>query len=437
MADHPDTDGGLMVGRLKRPPGRLVAVVSALALTVSLSTQTVAQSPSPSPDTASAANVAAYEWREVKPSSFGRAVVGEVAVSPTGRAVAFGFNPFKDTWARVFDTKAGRKWRSRALPGGRRVPSGERHVSPESIVASPEGLIGVGGDRAPGKGPRADRAVIWRSDTGAKWSSISTIRNAAPADIAAGPDGLLLAGERIVKRGKRTPTVWHSADGSAWKPQQLDGEGPPPKAVAISPDGIAVVRGVKYRNDGSVWTRLWRSADGQRWERADLPGGLSENERMHVDGPVATPRGFLLATREEDRIVDRLWHSADGLEWLEVPMPDDWLLERSWILVQPWPLRSLLLAARALPGQLQQPSLLLTADGGLTWCISDGPREPTFFAFDAAAGPDGQVVMVGAHRIEDSGAWVVRPTMPIDATTERFAFPCQPTSLTDIPGEER
>ena len=116
MADHADADGGLTMRGLRRPPSRLVAFACALALSVSLSTQAMAQSPSPSPGAPSAANVPAYEWREVKPSWFGRAVVGEVAASPTGRAVAFGFNPFKDAWARVFDSKDGRKWRSRALP---------------------------------------------------------------------------------------------------------------------------------------------------------------------------------------------------------------------------------------------------------------------------------------------------------------------------------
>jgi len=422
--------------------GRAISCVAACVLATVLAAPAAAQSPStspsPSPEGTSAVReagvdaVAVLDWSKVKPSQFGGAVIGEVAFSPTGRAVILGYDPWQKTHARVFDSEGGRKWRSRGLPGGHRFSNGVRNVSPEAVVSTLDGLVAVGGFGDLGKGPRPKSTVIWGSANGAKWSQLATIKDAAPADLANGPNGLILAGQRLLRKGDLVPTVWRSRDGITWRKQRLEREGPPPQVVAVSPDGVELVLGVKYRADGSFWRRLWRSQDGEDWGRVDLPGDMAEDARISVLGPMATPRGFLLAIREQEHIIDTLWHSADGLAWEVVPMPQDWSLDRSWILAQPWPWRSLIHGARSLKGMTGQPSLLLTADGGLTWCRSDGPRKPGSYAFGAAMGPEGRLVLAGGRKFGKSGAWLVEPGTALDPEANGMMVPCEPAPLTQV-----
>jgi hypothetical protein len=155
-----------------------------------------------------------------------------------------------------------------------------------------------------------------------------------------------------------------------------------------------------------------------------LPGGLIEDDRMAVRGPVATPSGFLLFIREKDRREEALWRSDDGMDWERVPLTEGWSLRRSWVVAQPWPWRSLVVDARTFPGYMVQPSLLLTSDGGLTWCRADSPGAD-FKATDAAAGPDGSLIMVGGGVALEWNAWVIHSMHEPVGAGDGEAFPCE------------
>jgi hypothetical protein len=316
------------------------------------------------------------------------------------------------------------------LSGGVHWPDGYTNVDPVAIVSNSHGLVALGVDRIPRAGlPPRTNGLLWRSKTGARWSEVATIKNALVTDIVTGPDGLLIAGEQVASDGRRSPAVWTSNDGKAWRRQRLDREGPPPMAVAES-NGVRLVLGHKIRNDLSTWTRLWRSTDAGGWSRVDLPGGLSEDQKLRIRGPVATPSGFLLFTGERDRPSEMLWRSDNGQDWELVPLSEGWSLSRSWVVAQPWPWQSLVIGARRFPAYLRQASLLLTTDGGLTWCRSDSPGA-AFTATDAAAGPNGSLLMVGGAA-PDRNAWLVRWMHESVGTGEEEGFPCDPLPASEI-----
>jgi hypothetical protein len=303
------------------------------------------------------------------------------------------------------------------------------------MIATSNGLLALGQDKIPRAGlPPRTNGVVWRSKSGARWSDIATIKNALVTDLASSHDGLLVVGTQAAKDGRRAPSVWSSTDGMAWQRQTLDREGPPPIAVAVSDAGVLLVLGHKIRDDLSTTTRLWRSEDGRSWDQVALPGGLSEDERIRLHGPVSTPSGFLLFVGEEVGLGETLWRSDTGLDWERVPLPEDWSLSRSWVIAQPWPRESVVISARAFPGYLAMPWLLLTSDGGLTWCRSDGPRVVPFTASDAAAGPDGSLLMVGSSTALDPSVWTVRWMPDSVVAKDGEAFRCEPLPASHIMG---
>ena len=397
----------------------------------------IAQPASPEPSVVAQptqAGVAALAWDEIDSSQFGRAIISEVAYAPTGQAVILGYDPWRKRHARAFRSEDGSTWTARGLPGGNRYPNGVTNVSPVAISATATRLIALGQDKIPRKGrPPELNGVVWRSRAGARWQQVAIIRNAHVADIVASRDGLLIAGERVASDGRRTPTVWTSRGGSAWRRHRVDRAGPPPTAIAVR-DGARLVVGHKIRNDLSTWTRLWRSEDGRTWSRIALPGGLSEDAGIRVRGPVATPTGFLLFIGERDRLGETLWRSDDGLDWDRVPMPKDWSLSRSWVIAQPWPWRSLVIEARAFPGSTRQPSLLLTSDGGQSWCRSDGPRVAPLTTSDIVAGLEQDLVMVGGGMGLESSAWSIRWTDGAIGAADGEPFPCTALPISDVMG---
>ena len=167
--------------------------------------------------------------------------------------------------------------------------------------------------------------AIWTSADGHSWKRASTpaaLSGVTVADLAAGPNGLVLVGDT----GWTQPGIWTSADGISWSRESL------PKNIFASPhfDAVAYALGgwvvtgytggskpiccVSSGSDGGA-PAAWFSSDGKVWQAATVQGDAAETGDQI--GRVFAGRGGLVAWGGRDGSTG--WTSPDGRRWTARP----------------------------------------------------------------------------------------------------------------------
>jgi hypothetical protein len=173
--------------------------------------------------------------------------------------------------------------------------------------------------------------AIWTSADGHAWKRAPTpesLAGVSVADMASGPNGLLLVGDT----GWAKPGIWTSADGVAWSREDL------PKDIFASPhfDAVAsafvgwVVTGymggseprccVSSGSNGGT-PAAWFSSDGKAWQTATVEGAAAaagdELSRVFAGGAGLVAWGGPSKSSTG-------WISADGRVWTARPPSPAW-----------------------------------------------------------------------------------------------------------------
>ncbi|MEU5881863.1 hypothetical protein [Spirillospora sp. NPDC047279] len=214
-------------------------------------------------------------------------------------------------------------------------------VQPErSVAAIASGaagrLVAVGGTNG--------GAAVWTTATPDGWARAQgTFGKGALSDVASGGAGWVAVG-----RGDRDrPLALTSADGTAWRPATIAGDGSL-MAAAAGAGGYVVVGASR----GSA--AAWRSADLRTWTPA---AGL--DRRMWMRDVTATPAGYAAVGGSMDgkgTARAAVWTSADGLKWTVRRAP-----EGTGVLTDVAANGARLVALTTAGGAV------VSADGGLTW----------------------------------------------------------------------
>lgn len=201
----------------------------------------------------------------------------------------------------------------------------EQYGGPEAvnvgvITGGPPGFLIVGN--------RYSGAAVWLSPDGREFDLVDddpALGKAEEFDAlgtgAAWADGewTLLGNAQRTDRVPRIPLAWTSADGRAWRLQEV----PFGEEYADLQRGVDTEAGllaVGLRGDGfGVWERT-----GEEWTTGAAFGDFEDETTgsAFVSSASASDSGDLVLVAGSDRVAYRLWASTDqGAQWSEVPVP--------------------------------------------------------------------------------------------------------------------
>jgi hypothetical protein len=299
----------------------------------------------------------------------------------------------------------------------RAVPLGEvtglsRSARETTRVAAANGLfVAVGAAQGD--------AGIWTSADGTGWKTIGGealggAGRQALADVAHGPRGWLAVGGTMSDPVVTAPLLVTSRDGEQWRRvEATDALAVPqgrhylaPASVAAGPKGY-VIAGAERSGDG-VTAALWYTDDLRRYQRiGKLPAGGS-GVRLH--DVAATSAGYVAvgASGAAERETGVVWVSEDGRTWPARPrvVPEgasSATLRR--VVATP---SGLVAVGAAATGEGRRPFAAVSADHGRTWTYSWLPAEGAATALDLTAAGS-VLIAVGSHGSSSGGdavAWI-------------------------------
>jgi hypothetical protein len=231
-----------------------------------------------------------------------------------------------DDQITAWSSRDGQTWTVRRdafpKPTGTSGHKGPTTVTVKGLVATNDGWLAVGREDPLCQldcGSDPIRPLVWRSDDGLTWRSVST------GGLVGGMDALARTTEGYVAVGlrKSRAAVWTSSDGSTWTAvPDVSLFHPSPTTVpphSIEMDGVAADNGVVVGigmdgpyEDGGTAMRAWWSLDGRAWSKASVKASMSGQ----VFSVTSTPEGFLATGPSgEESCLGGIWESADGRAW--------------------------------------------------------------------------------------------------------------------------
>ena len=216
--------------------------------------------------------------------------------------------------ALAWYSEDGRAWEAVKLPKS-------KNAGPTSVVGTDEGAIAVGNQQT---NSGAEHGLVWTTVDGRNWSGPAKIKNAMFSDVVATPAGVSILGA-AAKKNRREPTVWHSSDGTSWKPVRIAKADTRPREMAVTPDGMWTATAIDY--DAQNYA-VWRSSDGERWEAvADHPMiDPNTKRKVALSEIIATDAGIFAVVNWSDDGEDptgSIWHSQTGADWTMVAGSDN------------------------------------------------------------------------------------------------------------------
>jgi len=283
------------------------------ATTAPPTSPTPATSPTPTP---ASTTPALTMWRRVDDAP------DALAVASTGSGwVSVGSVRVAQRMPAAWTSPDGVSWTQASMVP---LPEGAQYGEMFAVTGGPQGLVAIGSE---GRSDGREHGVVWRSRDGEAWEIIGSgdlfdlgecIEGCASlSSVGAGPAGIVVTGNRVVKVKESEALVewdvWFSPDGGAWTRLQL----PTPKgspaahasevAVAATLDGFVTIGWL----DGGY---TWSSPDGRTWSRpVKLPGGP---EALPFDIVVGLGRTVLVGGRcDQDDCVGLAWSQGTDGEW--------------------------------------------------------------------------------------------------------------------------
>jgi hypothetical protein len=183
-----------------------------------------------------------------------------------------------------------------------------------AIAATPAGLVAVG---TTGPVGQATGSAVWRSRDGTTWDRVpasAALAAGAMAGVTAGGPGLVAVGANLATT---TAMAWRSPDGLTWQlaPDQASltyhGLKITMADVAAGPDGMLVAVGHFLFGQQFGQGTSWTSPDGATWTRAeDLAAyGQGEPSAVIADGSGYVAVGTVGAP---DNYIPTVWLSPPG-----------------------------------------------------------------------------------------------------------------------------
>lgn len=297
--------------------------------------------------------------------------------------VAVGFDPGAefDREGVIFSSEDGVTW-SRLAKTDPALTTGT--VLMHGIIEGGSGLVAVGtgcGDEySCESGPLP---TVWTSADGTAWTrsvvdeAVGTIE-----DVVATDHGLVGAGWYTIFDADEVewvhPAMWLSSDTEewtrVWEGQPVAIEEFPPDAnralaLAVGDDGLLVAVGSVENGSGVEVAAVWTSTDGRAWEAVDPETptfGSDTGLAVSMVDVASGPRGFV-AVGNEGAVDVAAWRSADGHSWARVEAGAD-LDDTSEVLTAVAAHGSGWLAAgSADPGFAQGPVMLWSSPDGSKW----------------------------------------------------------------------
>ncbi len=218
----------------------------------------------------------------------------------------FGCNPAFPI--RLWTSKDGRTWQR--LPDASMAPFGRAQIL--SVAAGPAGVLAAG-DQVPVTGD--PKPMMWTSGDGRTWRAAPQFAGAFPGavvDAVAGSSlGFVAVGRRFGQGPSALGGAWFSTDGSSWTEAKEVPGGPPELTFVVAAAG-GLVAGGSTGTRSIVWSqdgRVWRPAD-----QAAVPFALGGS------GPtLLSDGGRILALGFDAGGAPGAWTSGDGSAWQVVP----------------------------------------------------------------------------------------------------------------------
>ena len=165
------------------------------------------------------------------------------------------------------------------------------------------------------------QATAWTSTDGVTWAASTELAGMDPISAAAaGPEGMVAFGTRLVRDGGRIATVAaFSADGRTFEPADLpSGSDIVIESVAWGADGLVAVGADEEAQATGGKPAVLASADGRGWEALPLDDSFAATSLRQIR---ATPAGYLLigsrpSPGDPQRDAGLSWQSADGRSWV-------------------------------------------------------------------------------------------------------------------------
>ncbi|MBX6358113.1 MAG: hypothetical protein IRZ05_19975, partial [Micromonosporaceae bacterium] len=264
-------------------------------------------------------------------------------------------------------------------------------------------------------------AAIWTSgNDGANWKDAASPGllggpgRQALRGVAHGPKGWLAVGSTTTNPAVTRPLLVTSADGKSWR------AGPAvevpaghfllaPAVVAAGPKGY-VMAGEDRSATGTL-PALWFSSDLKRFTRS-APGSLpAGGAGVRIHDVAATPHGFMAVggAGTADRETGVVWVSSDGRNWSargRVLPPDATSAGLRHVVATE---TGVVVVGTAMTKDGPRPFSALTTDDGASWEYGTLPADAAASVLDVTSTGRG-VVAVGSHRSPegdgDSAAWV-------------------------------
>ena len=244
------------------------------------------------------------QWQRVSgPSSWVGGTLLDVATTPTG-VVAVGRTGKGGT---VWESPDGLTWRRTASGLGielRRVVEAEGRLH----------AIGPLPDLADG----SPRSAVWSSDDGRTWSDDREVKDIDLTTIAAGPAGIVVAGQGSVAGGGAGAVFFASGDGTTWQPAVFQ-----PAAGRFVHDIVPFGAGwlaVGAQGDDLAGAATWLSPDGATWRESTAGEAFSTPVRdVWMAAVTVGPDGRAVAVGPGPDGQATIWGSADGVAWSVVP----------------------------------------------------------------------------------------------------------------------
>ncbi len=207
--------------------------------------------------------------------------------------------------------------------------------------------------------------TVW-TDDGTGWQRLPqspVLKDAFLAGVVAMDDTLVAYGD---SGQSLQATAWTSTDGVTWEASTELAGMDPISAAAAGPDGLVAFGTRLLRGSGRIATVAAYSVDGRNFEPVDLPSGLE----LVIDSVAWGAAGFVAVGADEEAQATggkpAVLASLDGRSWEEVPL-DDAFAATSLRQVRATPAGYLLIGSRPSRGDPQR-------DTGLSWQSADGRK---------------------------------------------------------------
>ena len=200
-----------------------------------------------------------------------------------------------------------------------------------SVAESPSGLLAIGRMMGVACGGPSTVSAMWTSTDGITWSRVTPPADFASASVYqvdGGPSGFIAFG---VLQDGLTQALWISSDGRTWHSKLL------PKSVfgkvivqgATSLPAGFVVSGAVESGEGCGGTQyqtpsLWWSADGTAWTRATLTGAAPATNSSMAVTRINDHTYMAVASEWNDAtqvMTTKVWVTGDGRTWRQVTSP--------------------------------------------------------------------------------------------------------------------